>query len=53
VFRIDGNHVQRLRGWTIAAEYVGSSGQAVTAEELVEALPGLYGVVPTGRPATS
>jgi NAD(P)-dependent dehydrogenase (short-subunit alcohol dehydrogenase family) len=53
VFRIDGNHVQRLRGWTIAAEYVGSSGQAVTAEALVEALPGLYGVAPTGRPATS
>jgi NAD(P)-dependent dehydrogenase (short-subunit alcohol dehydrogenase family) len=53
VFRIDGNRVQRLRGWAIAAEYVGSPGQAVTAEELADALPGVYGVAPTGRPGIS
>src|SRR4051794_11506098 len=51
VFRVDGNRVQRLRGWSIAGEYVSSSGAAVTAEELVEGLPEIYGVAPTGRPA--
>jgi NAD(P)-dependent dehydrogenase (short-subunit alcohol dehydrogenase family) len=51
VFRVDGNRVQRLRGWAIAGEYVSTSGRAVTAEELVDALPQLYGVAPTGRPA--
>ena len=53
VFRVDGNRVQRLRGWAIAGEYVGSNGAAVTAEELADALPDLYGVTPTGRPATA
>jgi NAD(P)-dependent dehydrogenase (short-subunit alcohol dehydrogenase family) len=51
VFRIDGNRVQRLRGWAVADEYVSKSGLAATADELVESLPGLYGVAPTGRPA--
>jgi NAD(P)-dependent dehydrogenase (short-subunit alcohol dehydrogenase family) len=49
VFRIDGNHVQRLQGWTISDEYIGSPDRAVTADDLVDALPGLYGVAPTGR----
>jgi NAD(P)-dependent dehydrogenase (short-subunit alcohol dehydrogenase family) len=52
VFRVDGNRVQRLRGWAIAGEYVSPSGQAVTAAELVEGLPELYGAAPTGRPAS-
>ncbi len=52
VFRIDGNRIQRLRGWAIAGEYVSGSGQ-VTADELVDGLPALYGVAPTGRPASS
>jgi NAD(P)-dependent dehydrogenase (short-subunit alcohol dehydrogenase family) len=51
VFRVDGNRVQRLRGWAVAGEYASASGAAVTAEELVDALPELYAVTPTGRPA--
>ena len=51
VFRVDGSRVQRLRGWAIAGEYASASGKAVTADELVDGLPRLYGVAPTGRPA--
>ena len=51
VFRVDGNKVQRLRGWAVVGEYVSASAQAVTADELIDALPQLYGAAPTGRPA--
>lgn len=51
VFRVDGSRVQRLRGWSVAAEYQSKSGRAVEAEELASGLPGLYGTTPTGRPA--
>ena len=49
VLRIDGNKVNRLRGWTIAGVHTSRSGLAVTADELVEALPELYGAAPSGR----
>lgn len=51
ILRVDGNTVNRLRGWTITASHTGAPGAAVTAEELVDALPQLYGTAPTGRPA--
>jgi NAD(P)-dependent dehydrogenase (short-subunit alcohol dehydrogenase family) len=49
VFRVDGRRVQRLRGWSVAGEYLGQAGGAVEPGELAGALPGLYGTAPTGR----
>jgi NAD(P)-dependent dehydrogenase (short-subunit alcohol dehydrogenase family) len=51
VLRIDGATVNRLQGWTVVGSHPSGSGQAITAEELAEALPQLYGAAPTGRPA--
>jgi NAD(P)-dependent dehydrogenase (short-subunit alcohol dehydrogenase family) len=51
VLRVDGNRVQRLRGWTVAGEYTGTGDGPVTPDELVTAIPEVYGVAPTGRPA--
>jgi NAD(P)-dependent dehydrogenase (short-subunit alcohol dehydrogenase family) len=52
VFRIDGHRVQRLRGWTVDGEYASPEQAAVSAEELVDGLAGVYGVMPTGRAPT-
>jgi len=52
ILRVDGNTINRLRGWTITASHTGTPGQPVSAEELTDALPQLYGTAPTGRPAT-
>jgi NAD(P)-dependent dehydrogenase (short-subunit alcohol dehydrogenase family) len=52
VFRVDGNAVQRLRGWAIDGQYVAPTARAVTAEDLVAAMPLLYRTAPTGRPAS-
>ncbi len=52
VFRVDGNAVQRLRGWSIDGQYVAPDARAVTAQELVTAMPQLYRTAPTGRPAS-
>jgi NAD(P)-dependent dehydrogenase (short-subunit alcohol dehydrogenase family) len=49
VLRIDGHRVQRLRGWVIEGEYSSPTGTAVTAQELVDGLGGVYGVIPLGR----
>jgi NAD(P)-dependent dehydrogenase (short-subunit alcohol dehydrogenase family) len=49
VIRVDGATVNRLRGWTVTDSFPSGSGGAVTAEELTEAMPQLYGVAPTGR----
>jgi NAD(P)-dependent dehydrogenase (short-subunit alcohol dehydrogenase family) len=49
VFRIDGNRIQRLRGWGPAGEYVTKSGRAAGPEELVDGMAELYGTVPAGR----
>jgi NAD(P)-dependent dehydrogenase (short-subunit alcohol dehydrogenase family) len=51
VLRIDGDKLNRLQGWTITGVLPSSSGGAVTAEELFESLPRLYGTAPAGRPA--
>ncbi|WP_020639308.1 SDR family NAD(P)-dependent oxidoreductase [Amycolatopsis balhimycina] len=51
VLRIDGATVNRLQGWTVIGSHPSSTGKAVTADELTEALPQLYGTAPTGRPA--
>jgi NAD(P)-dependent dehydrogenase (short-subunit alcohol dehydrogenase family) len=46
VVRIDGNTVIRMQEWTMVGEYPSASGGAITADELVDALPKLYGVLP-------
>jgi NAD(P)-dependent dehydrogenase (short-subunit alcohol dehydrogenase family) len=51
VLRVDGATVNRLQGWAIVGNHTSATGGAVTAAELAEALPGLYGIAPTGRPA--
>ncbi|GAA2409737.1 SDR family NAD(P)-dependent oxidoreductase [Actinomadura vinacea] len=53
VLRIDGDKLNRMRSWTIAATHPARSGGAVTADELVEAMPRLYEVAPAGRPIGS
>jgi len=53
VLRIDGDKVNRLRGWTITGSHHSRAGGAVTSGELVEAMPELFEVAPTGRPAVT
>lgn len=53
VLRIDGATVNRLQGWTVVGSHPSSTGLALTADELTEALPQLYGTAPTGRPVQS
>ena len=52
IIRVDGATVNRLRGWTVVDSSRGEPDAAVTAAELAEALPQLYGVAPTGRVST-
>jgi NAD(P)-dependent dehydrogenase (short-subunit alcohol dehydrogenase family) len=51
VLRVDGNKVNRLQGWTVTGIHHSQDGGAATAQELVDDLPKLYGIAPTGRPA--
>ena len=51
VIRVDGATANRLRGWTVVGSVSSASGGALTAPELAEVLPQLYGVAPTGRPS--
>ncbi len=48
VLRIDGDRVQRMRGWQIAGEHASAAGGAVTPDELLDAVPAMYGVIPAG-----
>ncbi|MFF0011246.1 SDR family NAD(P)-dependent oxidoreductase [Streptomyces sp. NPDC005374] len=49
VLRVDGNRLNRLQGWTVAAVHPSESGKALIYDELVDAVPQLYGVAPAGR----
>ena len=53
VLRVDGGKLNVMRSWTIAATHDARSDGPVTAEELLDALPQLYGAAPTGRPIGS
>jgi len=53
VFRIDGNRIQRLEGWSLAAEYVSKTGRAVTSQELVDGMAEMFHVLPAGRLVTT
>jgi NAD(P)-dependent dehydrogenase (short-subunit alcohol dehydrogenase family) len=48
VLRIDGDRVQRMRGWQIVGEHRSAKGGAVTAEELLDGLAAVYEVMPPG-----
>jgi NAD(P)-dependent dehydrogenase (short-subunit alcohol dehydrogenase family) len=48
VLRIDGDRVQRMRGWQIVGEHRSASGGAVSAEELLDGLAAVYEVMPPG-----
>ncbi|WP_405720298.1 SDR family NAD(P)-dependent oxidoreductase [Streptomyces sp. NBC_01537] len=49
VLRVDGDKLNRLRGWTVTDVQPSRSGGALTPEELAETVPQLYGVAPLGR----
>ncbi|MGW1780500.1 SDR family NAD(P)-dependent oxidoreductase [Streptomyces sp. NPDC002143] len=49
VLRIEGNRLNRLQGWTVSGVYPSRSGEALTPEELMDAVPQLYGAAPAGR----
>jgi NAD(P)-dependent dehydrogenase (short-subunit alcohol dehydrogenase family) len=51
VLRVDGEKLNRLRGWTVTDVLPSRSGKALTPEELADTLPQLYGVAPLGRAA--
>ena len=49
VVRLKGGDPFTLTGWAIEGEYASADGRALKPEELVTAVPKLYGVVPQGR----
>jgi NAD(P)-dependent dehydrogenase (short-subunit alcohol dehydrogenase family) len=51
VLRVDGDKLNRLRGWTVTDVHPSRSGEALTPEELTDVLPQLYGAAPLGRAA--
>jgi len=48
VLRIEGRHLHRMAGFTTAAVYPSRDGERLHAEELVDGVAKLYGVMPTG-----
>jgi NAD(P)-dependent dehydrogenase (short-subunit alcohol dehydrogenase family) len=53
VIYIQGDRVRRMQGWNVVGEYHSVGGRALSADELAEALPHLYGVLPNLQPETS
>jgi NAD(P)-dependent dehydrogenase (short-subunit alcohol dehydrogenase family) len=53
VLRVDGDRIVRMQGWSPAGDYRSRGGGAVTADELVDAAPALFGVLPGGVPTVS
>ena len=48
VLRIEGRTLLRLVGWVPHGDYSSRDGGRLQAEELVDALPKLYGTMPVG-----
>ena len=48
VLRIEGRTLQRMQGWTVDAMYASRDGSRLQADELVDAVPRLYGTMPRG-----
>ncbi|HLH64838.1 MAG TPA: SDR family NAD(P)-dependent oxidoreductase [Solirubrobacteraceae bacterium] len=53
VLYVQGDRVRRMEAWRIAGEYRSSRGRGLEADELADALPLLYGTIPTLQPETS
>jgi NAD(P)-dependent dehydrogenase (short-subunit alcohol dehydrogenase family) len=53
VIYIQGDRVRRMEGWRVAGEYHSTFGRSLSPDELGEALPHLYGVLPNLQPETS
>lgn len=52
VLYIQGDRVRRMESWSVAGEYHSSGGRALSAAELAEAIPHLYGALPKLQPET-
>jgi NAD(P)-dependent dehydrogenase (short-subunit alcohol dehydrogenase family) len=48
VLRVEGNRVVRMTEWAPVGGYTSKTGEAVTADELVDGMARLYGVMPLG-----
>jgi NAD(P)-dependent dehydrogenase (short-subunit alcohol dehydrogenase family) len=53
VIYVQGDRVRRMQGWNVVGEYRSVAGRALSADELAEALPHLYGALPNLQPETS
>ncbi len=48
VLRVDGNTVQRVKGWTVEGGYRSASGEELTVDELSIGIRKLFGTIPAG-----
>lgn len=48
VLRVDGNQLQRVKGWEVDGGHPSKSGEGLTVEEIGPGLSKLYGVAPRG-----
>lgn len=53
VLRVEGRVLHRMEGWTSQATYASRDGARLQADELVDALPRLYGTFPAGVDASN
>jgi NAD(P)-dependent dehydrogenase (short-subunit alcohol dehydrogenase family) len=52
VLRIEGDRLLRMQEWTASGEYRSRSGRELTAAELLDGLPQLFGTMPRGVTST-
>jgi NAD(P)-dependent dehydrogenase (short-subunit alcohol dehydrogenase family) len=52
VLRIEGRRIIRMHGWSAGEDYTSRGPDVIEPEELVEAVPTLFGVVPRGLAGT-
>lgn len=48
VLRVDGNTVQRVKGWTVEGGYRSATGEELTVDELSIGIRKLFGTIPAG-----
>lgn len=53
VLYVQGDRVRRMETWRVAGEYHSAGGRRLETDELADALPLLYGTIPTLQPETS
>lgn len=52
VLRVEGDRIIKMRGWVPTDEYESNDGGALSPEELVDAVPVLFGAIPGGVSST-